>query len=401
LNIVVSSIKLNNNALIFEESQPLSDTNPIHLVNKSNNFYSSLSQDQAGYIKIGIGKLAQTNVVTTVTGATINVAEATFTDLATVTTTITTGDTVAAKIHPERTVVKDTIENIEIATLPRFHQRYSVVSDDFRIKGITIPKGSIVVGTLLYNNKQEIPGNRQFQYYRIYDPNTGAMIKTFNLKTYKNSDCTAKTCFDMQQFATNKSNGLGARIFSEFSTEDLFGQLNPIEANKRWTLMQKDLERQSVTGIYKASKDWQLKLLKDLSDQDDVLFDNYFASIGNIEELEQVTTSIFEPILVNDQNAIDKYNHMVQSFKALVYARVSDDTESLPALRKKYEKAYDDYQNYMRARNEKTTIATTSTNTSSTSSTNTPSNTNKGNTNTPAANNGPKKPNNNGNKKKK
>jgi hypothetical protein len=171
------------------------------------------------------------------------------------------------------------VHNLDM--VPRGRRRYATAQHDFRGGGFLVPAGFIVVATREAGLEHiGYPSLKQFEEFRVYDPNTGALVKTFGQKALTDSACLDGSCFRMDQFAMPEgTEQFGAHVYSNLSTRDLFTGKNSWDANKLWIAMQANLEAETVLNINAKGESWTQRILEELND--DEL--NY---IGHIERYE-------------------------------------------------------------------------------------------------------------------
>lgn len=342
LNLILEAMRLPQRAMIFDSSQKLSANNPIEFVNKKTKAYSAIWQDANEYIKVQLG-LAPSGILKAPNGDQINIHKLNFGATANIITNL--NDSISTSFT----------ENLDLDMLPNSYKRCSVAKQNFKISGFTIPSGSIIVGTISSSNTDEIPGNRKYHTFRVYDPKTGALVKKFGQQAYRDSACTASTCFDMKAFAVNSQNNFGATVKMEYSTKDLLPQSSAYEANRIWAMIQNDLEKEYITSLYRAGSEWQQKILNDFNDDESIIFGELFSSDNTEEDILQNAGFVLGA--TNDKVLEEKYNRMISAFKTFALGKIEkweepDSTINIKALKDSYNKAYGDYQIYLKKRKD-------------------------------------------------
>jgi hypothetical protein len=253
--------------IFFDNSQPASAQNKINIVNTSQGRFTSVYPGAGNFLQIDIGALSGNSVVISpnrtalIVSSQLDFASVTFQEAAPSGHTINVTNT----------------QKINVDIVPRARKRYMTAQKDFVVNGKLIPKGTVLVGTLEPNSPQLNPQISDFSTIRAYSADTGAILQIFK-PGQRPSSCSGQSCMKINQFQTSFSNqAIDGTVHTSFSTSDLFAGKKAFVANELFTKIQRDLEINTVTGIYATKHDWQKVILQDdLNAEQQVLLSQVF-----------------------------------------------------------------------------------------------------------------------------
>lgn len=259
--------------IFFDNSQPASAINQINIVNTNQGRFTSVYPTHDNFLQVSIGTIPKTSsVLTQNTSRTREAINPQLVNFATVTFTP------AVPNGHDVNVVGSS--NISVDIVPRARKRYMTAQKNFYVNGKLIPKGSILVGTIEPNSPFANPQLKDLSTIRVYDQNTGALRQIFKPGDRNMNECANQACMAIDQFSKSRPAVLnlpGSDVVSSFSTRDLFSGKQYHEANRLFTLIQRDLEVNSVTGLYARNHDWQKIIVEqDLNDEQQVLLTQIF-----------------------------------------------------------------------------------------------------------------------------
>jgi hypothetical protein len=289
---------INGRGILFDNSQPASAQNKINIVNTNQGRFTSVYPGSGNYLQIDIGTMQTgSSVLSSNVRAAQNTIDPTSVQFGTV--------TFEERVGSGSTIVNGTHQKINVDIVPRARKRYMTAQRDFVVNGKTIPQGSVLVGTLEPGSSETNPQLKDFSTIRVYDQNTGALMQIFK-PSERPGYCSGQSCMKVDQFTASGSNSaIGGSIHTSFSTSQLFSGKDAFRANDLFTKIQRDLELNTVTGIYAKNYDWQTDILKDdLNAEQQVLL-----------------TEIFE-----NNNASTKAGQLaIAAYLGLSYVRTNDE----------------------------------------------------------------------------
>ena len=238
----IKSLPNSQQGIFSNPLEGISEKNPLRVASAKSDGLSSFHLDDNGNIVMSIGKLGDSSI--------LNSSEANFNS--------ESFDTIGADSNDDAALVLD--------LLPRQHKRYGNVDDGFKINGIEIPEGAVVVATKSSTAKNRVEKNSDFQYFKVYD-SSGALITKF----HKDSLASNKKLknIDLQSFNTAKGTTDldGSKIFQSFSSAELFSGLDPTEANQAFLNIQSDLAASQQLNINERNKNWHKDLYQDFKEE--------------------------------------------------------------------------------------------------------------------------------------
>jgi hypothetical protein len=281
LNLNLSIIPASDRGILYDTSRPIDRSNPIRIINSAQGGYSSLFVQDDQYFNISIGSIPTTlNELKPNPSEKIDLKNLEFLSGAVLQSSAQPIDLKLANLN--------ITESYSLGVTAHGRLRYTTVDQDFRINGFLVPAGFIIVA----RRKPEMehkgyPELEDFEDFRVYDPSNSALIKTFDYNSLRSSKCAQGQCFNLNKFATPKETWqFGAKVFSNFSTRDLFNNQSAWQANKLWISMQSNLEAQTILRINSKSETWAKRVLEDLNEDEF----NYINHINNFE-LSKTTDS--------------------------------------------------------------------------------------------------------------
>ncbi len=308
--IEFSLIPADKRAIVYDPTKPINKDNPIRIINTKEGGYSVLYVADDGYINVGIGD-AKVNSVNTVKG-TLN-ANTTFSSA-----TLTLVDE-----NANTNLANSSGYSIKMDTLPRGKKRYTTTDTAFVVNGIIIPKGFVIVGTKAPETGGR-PGLNKFDDFRVYDPESGALITYFgaNALNDKNKfECRSGSCFDFNKFYTAPgTKHMGADLYEFFSVAQLFPGKTASQANQLWINVQSDIERDTKLNINSGNEPWQDHILKELND-DEMVYLGHELRYADLAMVKKIFG--FQDVVYKDDNA--RKLDDAQFGALLDYARAKED----------------------------------------------------------------------------
>jgi len=274
LQLNLSIIPAKNRGILYDTSRPIDFSNPVRIINSLRGGYNSIFVQNDQYYNISIGTIPTSgNSLKPPTKNPIDLKNIKFLKGA-----ILQSSESPLNLQLGNITIKET-HSVGMNSYGRL--RYTIADKNFRINGFLIPKGFIIVARRkpgLY--RKGYPNIQDFEDFRVYNPSNSALVKIFNYQNLKSSGCLSNKCFDMNKFATPRNTWqFGAKIFSNFSTRDLFGNISPWKANKLWISLQSNLEAQTILRINSRFEGWAKRVLKELNEDEF----NYINHINNFE----------------------------------------------------------------------------------------------------------------------
>jgi hypothetical protein len=263
---------ISGRGIYFDNSQKASYLNQINLINTDQGRFTSIYPNSNNYLQINIGTITKSSLV--LSSSVIRANQ-------TINPKLVDFATVSFEPEPPVGHVLNIVgtNNINVDIVPRARKVYMTAKKDFIVNGQLIPSGSILIGTLDAGSSIINPQLKDLANIRVYDRNTGALKQIFKPEERNSNDCAGVSCMDINQFVSSGSNPSleASQVNTSFSTADLFSSKNFHEANRLFTLIQRDLEVSSVTAIYSKKYNWQEDILKeDLNAEQQVLLTEVF-----------------------------------------------------------------------------------------------------------------------------
>ena len=293
LSLVLEKIP-NDRIGIFHKEGPINLQNPVLILNSKTGGLTGVFPEDSGYYRINIGTVPNKN--NGLNPKSIPVAEREIiekSDYMKSSTLITFNDN-----ESENLSLTGADSSLTLDTYPRKAKRYALVRSAFKVDGAWISPGEIVVATKDYGlNKGRPDKNEEFQDYRVYDSQTGALIYQFKPKDINENK------FKSLDFSyTSPGTSLyGAQIYQSFSTSDIFPDLSYEEANRNWISIQADLAANVQLDINSKKHEWQERIYKQL-DRAEI---SYIENTLNYEGLDAAKALVFGERTFIDDKAKD------------------------------------------------------------------------------------------------
>jgi hypothetical protein len=334
LNLNLNIIPASDRGILYDTSKPIDSSNPVRVINSSQGGYSSIFVQDDQYYNFSIG-----TIPTSANG--LKPAPTNKLDLKKI--TFLRGAVLQSSTAPLNLTLANQVitESYSLGVTAHGRLRYTVADKDFRINGFLVPAGFIVVARRKAGLEHRgYPKLDEFEDFRVYDPNNSALVKIFNYNHLKSSKCLNNSCFDMNKFATPKNTWqYGAKIFSNFSTRDLFGNVAPWTANKLWISLQANLEAQTILRINSGYETWARRVLEEFNEDEF----NYINHINNYEMKLASTRSQklslikeyfgFADIAYPDQKAQELHEKIFENLWSLALAKTQKWQNQNPRLK--------------------------------------------------------------------
>ncbi len=322
LQLNLSIIPASNRGILYDTSRAIDSSNPVRIINSAQGGYSSIFVQDDQYFNFSIGTIPTS-------GNGIKPAPEGKLDLANL--NFLSGAVLQSSASPFNLKLADIsiTETYSLGVTGHGRLRYTTADRDFRINGFLVPTGFIVVARRKPDLEHKgYPDLEDFEDFRVYDPSNSALVKVFNYDQLKSSNCLDNRCFDMNKFSTPRDTWqYGAKIFSNFSSRDLFGSVPPWTANKLWISMQANLEAQTILRINSRSEDWARRVLEEFNEDEF----NYINHINNYEMKLASTRSLrlslikeyfgFADIAYPDQKAQELHEKIFENLWSLALAK--------------------------------------------------------------------------------
>ncbi|MDA0772961.1 MAG: hypothetical protein O3C63_08465 [Cyanobacteria bacterium] len=319
--------------IYYQSTLPISETNPVRIYNLKTGGYFSAYFDNESFLRFSVGTVPNSinGISPLAKQERVNLDNLDFQDAAVLETIYNPDQLDDYKLGALNEVTMD--------ILPRFRVRYGLVTKTISINGIYIPAGSIVAGTR--DDGIARPGFTDMTNLRFYSPD-GVLLNVVPEKDKNKLFCgTVATaqCIDFDSHYTEPATTeFGAKVFAEYSTKDFFPGKDASQANEIWLDIQKDLEAQTVLGIFANKEPWQERIFKELNQQEIVYLSNLFANVTSVNALEAlfgyVETDAFRDFSLLDASA-DSFTEFCKTVSAPVE---TDDRDT--ALNKAYDSMY-------------------------------------------------------------
>ena len=319
--------------IYYQTGLPISETNPVRIYNLKTGGYFSAHFDDESFLRFSVG-----TVPNSVNGINplakqdrVKLENLDFKDAAVLETLYNPSNLHDFKLGSLNEVTMD--------ILPRFRVRYGTVTKTIVINGIYIPAGSIVAGTR--GDGIARPSFQDMTNLRFYNPD-GVLLNVVPEKDKNKLFCGAVAnaeCIDFKTHYTEPATTeFGAKVFAQYSTKDFFPGKDASQANEIWLDIQKDLEAQTVLGIFANKEPWQERIFKELNQQEIVYLSNMFANEPSVNTMETlfgyVETDAFRDFSLLDASA-DSFTEFCKTISAPVE---TDDRDT--ALNKAYDSMY-------------------------------------------------------------
>ncbi len=362
-------------SIVFDETKALSASNPVRIINRRDNGYFSFYPDSSGYFRLNIGRIPDEKMsLLQLTNSSSNndFKNSVFTDSRNI-------SFVSEEANLQQVVIGKQ-QNIELDVMPRARTRYTTVTAPFEVWGMTIPAGYIVAGIHETGIKPARPGFAEFQNFRVYRPEDGALITIFNQNDVSKLKCSqgaAYACISFPKYYTeeNTKDDIGAKISSSFSTKDLFTKHDVSTANLLWLRIQQDLASKTQHNINLRNEAWASKILDALSEDHMI----YLSHVLTTSTKSQVLSLLGfdETIIHKDSEAARLYQAQYLALQELAQAKVdlwrSPRNNAFVSVVSQKENTYKQArQVYLDYLQNKTPPKTTTTKTSTDQSTSTP-----------------------------
>jgi hypothetical protein len=242
---------------VFYASGPINAQNPLLILNSQTGGMTAIYQEDSGHYHIHIGTVPnKNNGLSTKSIPESERFQIEKSDYMQSASLVTYQDPPSENLS-----LSGSDSSLTLDTYPRKDKRYARVSLPFKADGAWIPQYAIVVATKDYDLKTGRPDkNSEFQDYRVYDPETGALIYQFKPKDI-DADKFKKLDFNYSPAGTSL---YGAQIYQSFSTADLFPRLSPEEAGRNWIAIQSDLAANVQLDINSRKHEWQERIFREL-----------------------------------------------------------------------------------------------------------------------------------------
>jgi len=274
LQLNLSIIPASDRGILYDSSRPAGSSNPVRIINSAQGGYSSIFVQDDQYFNFSIGTIPTNgNGIKPPPEGKLDLANLNFLSGAILQSSASPFNLKLANL--------DIKESYSLGVTAHGRLRYTTADRDFRINGFLVPAGFIVVARRKEGLENKgYPDLEDFEDFKVYDPSNSALVKVFNYNQLKSSNCLNNRCFDMNKFSTPRDTWqYGAKIFSNFSSRDLFGSVPPWTANKLWISMQANLEAQTILRINSRSEDWARRVLEEFNEDEF----NYINHINNYE----------------------------------------------------------------------------------------------------------------------
>lgn len=276
LTLNLFTVPVKSRTFVYDATKPISATNPIRIVTRRMGGYNSLYFEEDGHLHINVGSIAtKLNGLKPLPDQKKYFNSSFYND-----------DAVLSNDDSN-----DNLDETQILDIfPRGRTRYTTTDQSFKIREFTIPPGFILVGIRKGGNTSPRPDLNEFGEFRVYNPETGFLVSTFNQADIRTASCARTPCVDFTKFYTpKKTYELGARVYSSFSTRDLFPALKASKAVDLWLNMQIDLSLDTIFDINSPKEYWQKLIFKSLTKQQKT----YLSHIVNYSDTTQIN-SIFQ-----------------------------------------------------------------------------------------------------------
>jgi hypothetical protein len=307
LQLNLSIIPANDRGILYDTSRPIDSSNPIRIINSDKGGYSSIFVQNDQYYNFSIGTIpTQGNGLKPPSNNKLDFKNIRFLP--------------GAVLQSARTPLNLKLgnqlisESYSLGVTAHGRLRYTVTEKDFRLNGFLVPKGFIIIARRKAGLEHKgYPLLEDFEDFRVYDPSNSALVKIFNYNQLKSSKCLQNQCFNMNKFATPKNTWqFGAKVFSNFSTRDLFGSVSPWTANKLWISLQANLEAQTILRINSGYESWAKHVLEDFNEDEF----NYINHINNFE-MKQATNQTQRQNIIKEYFGFAQINYPNQRAKEL------------------------------------------------------------------------------------
>ncbi len=328
-----------NTRRIYREAGEINAENPIRVFNPKEGGYSSYFTDSTGFIRVAIGEIpAPGNSLTVPSQQRINWQNINFTHSATM---------YSYPEAPNSTgLYQEQVSALDIS--PRGKARYSIVHEARLVDGFLLEPGMVVVGLQKHGVHEHEAEIADFASFRIYDKNSGNLLRVLTLADIEAAACTHKQCFDIKKFQLPAGSfEHGAKVAQSFSTADLFPGKNFSDANQALINIQKDLEREMAFNINMKNRDWRESVLRDFNQDENtysaqIFSELNYASLGRLARLDFLQEHFsIEPITADDSQLQRKYEDMSLALGDLLEAKV-DKWEYLDNEQQNYRKLDND-----------------------------------------------------------
>ena len=281
----IRSLPANSHGIFVDADKVVSADNPLRIASAKSNGLSTLYVDENGHIVMSIGKAFEGNSRLGLPENSLNFNHEGIEVLDTFSDQLgkqslssedslsglsfQNSESSSANNNPEINSGAEILSeepSVVLDVLPRQHNRYGTVSESFKVNGIEIPAGAVVVATKAENTKNRIDKNSDFNYFKVYDAN-GALISKFHQSSIQSNKKLKN--IDLQSFNTEKGfeDADGSSIYQSFSTADLFNGQDAETAVKSFLNIQADLADSLQLNINEKNKKWHKDLYRNFKSQ--------------------------------------------------------------------------------------------------------------------------------------
>lgn len=281
----IRSLPANSHGIFVDSDKPVSADNPLRITSSKSNGLSTLYIDENGHIVMSIGKAFEGNSRLGLPDNSLNFNHEGIEVLDTFSDqfgeqSLGSEDSLSglnfqnpesyfankdSEINSGAEILNDD-PSLVLDILPRQHNRYGTVSESFKVNGIEIPAGAVVVATKAENTKNRIDKNSDFNYFKVYDA-SGALISKFHQSSIQSNKKLKN--IDLQSFNTDKGfeDADGSSIYQSFSTADLFVGQDAESAVKSFLNIQADLADSLQLNINEKNKKWHKDLYRNFKSE--------------------------------------------------------------------------------------------------------------------------------------
>ncbi|NQY79054.1 MAG: hypothetical protein HRT47_01960 [Candidatus Caenarcaniphilales bacterium] len=281
----IRSLPANSHGIFVDSDKVVSADNPLRIASSKSNGLSTLFIDENGHIVMSIGKAFEGNSRLGLPDNSLNFNHEGIEVLDTFSDqhgkqSLGSKDSLSGLSfqNSESNSVNNNSEinsgaeilaenpSVVLDILPRQHNRYGTVNESFKVNGVEIPAGAVVVATKSENTKNRIDKNSDFNYFKVYDA-SGALITKFHQGSIQSNKKLKN--IDLQSFNTEKGfeDADGSSIYQSFSTADLFNGQDAETAVKSFLNIQADLGDSLQLNINEKNKKWHKDLYRNFKSQ--------------------------------------------------------------------------------------------------------------------------------------